>query len=105
MNLKEIFKDALPIISRFAPSVGAAIGGPFGAAAGAAIPLLASTFDTQTADLKGLVSKIISDPDAESKLKSCEIEHLSWANLLDEVHNLTRAEINIKLEWEPEKYN
>jgi hypothetical protein len=100
MKLKELFSDALPIISKFAPSIGAAIGGPVGLASGYAIPILASAFGAHPTDVRGLVQKIVNDSEAQSKLEGLEHEHGDWiCALVDSVGNLSKAEIHINLEW------
>ncbi len=101
MNIKELFKDALPLISKFAPSVGGAIGGPLGIAAGYVIPLLANAFDTKPTDIPALVSKIMFDADAKSKLQGIETEHGDWICAMQEsMSKLTKAEVTINLEWQ-----
>lgn len=101
MILGEIFTEAMPIIEKFAPSLGAAIGGPFGHAAGSIIPWLAKAFESDPTDLKQLVANILKDPDAETKLNKIETLHGPWLkHLIDKANNLSKAEINIKLEWQ-----
>jgi hypothetical protein len=100
MKIKELFVDALPIIEKFSPTIGAAIGGPVGAATGYIIPLLASAFSVHPSDIPGLVAKIVADPDAQKKLSEIEDEHGDWIDTLqDSVSNLISAEINVKLGW------
>lgn len=100
MKLKELFSDSLPIIEKFAPSVGTAIGGPVGIAAGYAIPLLASAFGSKPSNIREIASKILTDADAQSKLEEIEHEHGDWiCTLTDSLGNLSRAEIHINLEW------
>ena len=104
MNMKELFSDALPIINKFAPTIGTALGGPFGFAAGYLIPVLAKAFDAHPTNLAGLAHAIINDPNTEDKLKEIEHEHCDWlCTTLDSVSNLASAEINIKLNWQTEK--
>lgn len=100
MKIKEAFIDALPIIEKFAPSVGAAIGGPLGFASGYIIPILASAFDAKPTDIKQLVSNIITDPRMQSKLESIEQDHGDWlSSLTDNLDRLVTAEFNVKLAW------
>ena len=104
MKFKEMFNDVLPIITSVAPTIGAAIGGPVGAATGYVIPILASAFGVHSTDVKGLVDKIANNGEAQNILASLEREHGDWVNsMMDTVANLSKAEINIKLEWQPEK--
>lgn len=98
MNLKEIFKNALPVISNSAPIVGNAIGGPFGVAASYIIPVLAHAFDGNLSDLPDLAQKIADDPNAPAKLTVIEQEHGSWITSLPNlVNELSSAELSIKL--------
>jgi len=106
MKLKELFEDALPIITKFAPTVGTALGGQFGFAAGYLIPILAKAFGSHPTNLPELAHNIITDPNTEDKLKQIEHEHCDWlCTTLDSVSNLASAEINIKLNWQTEKGN
>lgn len=101
--LKDKFKDVLPIISKFAPSIASAIGGPFGMAAGYIIPILANAFGTNPGDINGIVHQLMNDPMAESKLEDLEHEHGDWlCTLTQSVSNLVKANINISLEWQPD---
>lgn len=104
MNIKELFNDVLPVLEKFAPSIGAAIGGPFALAAGYAVPLLASAFDTHPSNIKQIVEKIIQDPDAaKMKLENMENEYGDWiTSLMRSVNNLLKAEVNVRLEWKGE---
>ena len=100
MNVKELFSDALPIISKFAPSIGGAISGPVGIAAGYIVPVLASAFGAPSTNISDIVSKILNDPDAQEKLQVIEHDHGSWlCGIMDSVNNLTKADIHITLEW------
>ncbi len=100
MNIKDLFRDALPTIKEFAPVIASAIGGPFGVAAGYVIPVLATAFGGSSKDVPGLVSKIMSDPDASTKLSLCEEDHSGWLTaLMTSVNNLSSAEVNIKVHW------
>lgn len=102
MNIKDVFRDAIPLVEKFAPTIGAAIGGPIGAAAGAVIPILANVFDGHPNDIPGLVQRILTDSDASNKLQSLENEHHDWlCSMMDTVQSLVKAEISIKLEWQP----
>ena len=101
MKLTELFSDVLPLIQKVAPTIGAAIGGPIGLAAGYVIPVLANAFDAHPTNVKQLVSNILADPNAQSKLQDIESEHANWlSSLMDSVNNLSHAEVNIKLDWQ-----
>lgn len=100
-TLKEIFKDALPIIEKVAPTVAGAIGGPFGIAAGYVIPILSSAFGSDAGHLDKLASNIFADPGAEDKLKNIENQYGNWiSGLMMSVNHLADAEINVKLKWQ-----
>lgn len=100
MNIKELLIEALPIIKNFAPSIGAAIGGPVGLTAGTALHILANTFESTPSNPLQLVEKIVKDPDSQKKLEKVEQEHGEWlSSLMDSVDTLSKAEFNIKLEW------
>lgn len=102
MNIKEMFKEVLPLISKYSPTISAAIGGPYGFAIGYLIPILAKTFNCDPQNIAGLVKNIINDPDAQSKLESIEHDHCDWlCSIMDNVDRLSNAEINIKLSWSP----
>jgi hypothetical protein len=104
MKFKELFKDALPLITKFAPSIAGAIGGPVGIAAGYVVPILANAFGTHPTNIAGLVQQIVSDPNTQGKLEALEVDHGDWIeSLLDTTERLTSAEINIKLGWSEQK--
>ncbi len=106
MKLKELLGDAFPIIAKFAPSIGAAIGGPMGFAAGYLLPVLANTFNAHPTNMQELVTNILNDPNTQGKLESIEHEHGDWlCTTLDSIGNLAEAEINIKLKWQTDKEN
>lgn len=100
-SIKDIFKDAMPVIKDAAPILGGLIGGPTGLVLGNLVPLLATAFGTHPANLGDLVTAIMNDPHAPAKLKSVEDMHSDWlSTMLDSVSGLTEAEINIKLKWD-----
>jgi len=100
MNLKEVFKDALPVIYNAAPIVGGAIGGTFGVAASYIIPILAHAFDGNLSDLPALAQKISNDPRAPEKLALIEKEQGNWiASLPKLLNDLSSAELSIKLDF------
>lgn len=104
MKLNELFSEALPIISKFAPTIGAAIGGPFGAAAGYVIPILANSFGVHPTQIKDLVNEIVTNTDSQVKLQTLECEHADWLNqIISNTNNLTNAKIHIELAWQQDK--
>lgn len=104
MKFKELFSDALPLIQKFAPTIGAAIGGPMGLATGYVIPILANAFGSKPNDFKDLVKNILNDSHAQEKLESIEHEHGDWVcTLMDSVNNLSSMKINIELTWQSDK--
>jgi hypothetical protein len=101
MMLPLVLQEALPIITQFAPKIGGAIGGPVGIAAAYIIPILAQVFSSSPGDLKQLATNILKDPDASTKLETVEHEHGDWVcAMIDSVSTLSKAEINVKLEWQ-----
>jgi hypothetical protein len=99
-GMREVFKDALPIIKKFAPTIGAAIGGPVGVATGYILPLLATAFDSNTSDLKHIADTIINDPLAADKLGALEHEHCDFlCSMVGTMDRLMSVEINVKLNW------
>lgn len=102
LSIKYLLNDALPIVTKFAPNIGAAIGGPVGAATGIVVPLLANAFGVHPSDIGGLAKKILTDTEAKGKLESVEAEHGDWVNgLMDSIGNLASAKVNIELTWQP----
>lgn len=100
MKLKDVLADALPVIAHYAPTLAAAFSNPLGTACGYVVPLLASAFGSGTSNLSGLVKNILNDPKAESKLAQLETDHKDILNqLMQDVNDLTSAEISIKLNW------
>lgn len=106
ISFKALLTDSLPIIQEAAPSIAAAIGGPFGFAAGYILPILAQTFSTAPHDMKTLANNIYNDPDASSKLEKLENEHGTLlSSMMEGMNTLSTAEINVKLHWQPHHGN
>jgi hypothetical protein len=104
MNIKELFKDALPLIVKFAPTLGSAIGGPVGMAAGYVIPVLASAFESSPSDIKSLAQTIVDDPNSQQKLAELEKMHGDViATMFNTMEHLASAKLNIELTWQPEQ--
>ena len=104
MNLKDKFRDALPLLEKFAPTIAGTIGGPYGMAAGYIIPILAAAFGAHPTDINGIITQILQDPQAQGKLEELEHEHGDWlCTLTESVSNLIKAEIHISLEWQPQQ--
>ena len=104
VNYAQIFREILPVLQKFAPTLAAIVGGPAGIATGFVIPLLANAFklDFKPGSLSGLVSSILSASDAPEKLNAIEKEHAPWLSaMMDETGKLAKAEISVKLEWQP----
>ena len=98
--IKEVLKDAIPIIETFAPSIAGVLGGPVGVAAGIALPLLAKALNANPSDLPGLVHSIVSDPSVGDKLKALEAEHGGWlSGLAKEFPQPSHVEITVKLDF------
>lgn len=107
MNLEDIFRDALPIINKFAPSVAYALGGSVGAATSFIISLLSNAYSVNPSDLPGLANKIANDPASETILRQLEQTNAaSNANnneVVSKDTHLSSAEINVKLQFEEDK--
>ena len=100
INAKDLLIDALPIIKQFAPTIGAAIGGPIGMAAGYVIPVLANAFEGNPDNLKDLSQKIISHPQCKDILCTLENNHNTFLSQINNaINELAKAEITVKLEW------
>jgi len=98
--IKEGLKDAIPLIEKFAPAIASLIGGVPGIAASSALSLLNSAFNSNSSDLPGLATKILSDPNVESKLQELNNTHGTWLTYVENLKKLKKAEININLEWD-----
>lgn len=100
MRLNEVFREALPVIQRVAPSVAAAIGGPIGMAADYIFPILANAFGVSTAEPTQVVQAILSHDGSENTLAKVEQEHCDvLCGIMNSMTHLSQAEINIKLSW------
>jgi hypothetical protein len=100
MNARELFKESLPLIEKFAPNIAAAITRPVSFAFGYILPILANAFDAHPTDITQISANIINDPDAQKKLEQIKHEHSDF--LCTAIHSfdrLTSAEINIKVGW------
>lgn len=103
-NFNEALEEAMPIIEKMAPSVAAAIGGPFGIALTAFVNLINmfyaypnNTFPAEfPTTFKPFVDKIINDEDSVDKLKKMEEDQGSWLTGL--LKSYQKAEIDIKVE-------
>ena len=97
----EILKDAVPIITRFAPTVANAFLGNFSFGLNFLIPALARAFGLAPNDISNLVQKIISDEKAPDILSKMESEHKDWiSKLIPPVQSLSKAEVSIKMEFD-----
>jgi hypothetical protein len=99
-GLGTLFENALPLLNQFAPTIGATLAGPPGFAAGYIIPLLAHAFSALPKNAKEISDAILADKDAASKLRDLEFNHAGILSALgDSISSLSKAEINVKLEW------
>lgn len=95
-ELKKLMHNALPIIERFSPIIGSAIGGIPGFALGHLIPLLAKTFGADPNDPNDVANAILSDSNAGEKLKALEAEHCdSLCQIMKNLHDTKSAELSI----------
>lgn len=98
--IKSIFKEAIPTLEKFSPTIAAAIGGPPGLAISFVIPMLAKAFGADSHNLNDIVKAIVKDVDAPIKLEALEHQNHDWlCAIMDSVNNLVAAEINIRLDW------
>jgi hypothetical protein len=101
--VSEVFNDVMPIIRKASPLLAGLIGGPAGVVLSHIIPILADAFEAHPDNLKELVDNILKDPDAQKKLCKIEGAHKDkFAALADNANNLSEAEINIKLKFQPD---
>lgn len=101
INLSEVLHEALPLVEKFAPTIGSILGGIPGLASGSALSLLSKAFDTNPSNIHKLGEAIVNDPDAADKLADLDNQHGTWLSYIENIKNLAKAEINIKLEWQP----
>jgi len=100
MKIVEIFKEAMPIIEKFSPTIAGALGGPWGLAASYIFPILAKTFGTESMDYKLMEQNIVNDPDAPNKLSALEDIHKDILNSVwKDLHSVTQAEIRVILSF------
>jgi hypothetical protein len=101
MKIKELLNDALPIISNYAPTIASVITGHVGIAAGFIISILANAFSVHPNGITGLSAQINNDPENQEKLEKLEKEFGGLiGDLINTSNSLSKAEINIKLEWD-----
>lgn len=106
MKLKDALKDIFPLIEQYAPTIARSIGGPFGMAAQYALPLLINVFNPDKPGIDSLIKSMAVDPAAPGKLIEMEEAHKDFLSLfMQNVNTLAKAEINIKLEWQPDSPN
>jgi hypothetical protein len=97
---KDVLEDAFPLIEKFAPALGSAIGGPPGFALGFVINTLFGTFNTRSHDIKQLINDMKSDPNVGDKLQAIEKDCLDIINNVPtNLNQLKGCKINIELEW------
>lgn len=100
MKIKELLNDALPIISNFAPTLAAVITGHVGIATGFIVSILANAFSLHPSSIATLSSQINNDPENKGKLEKLEQEFGGLIREMIPTQLLSKAEINIKLEWD-----
>jgi hypothetical protein len=87
MSLKELIDDVLPFIVDHAPTIGAAISGNKGVAAGYALALLADAFGVHQANPSVIPIFIKSNPNAEERLKNLEDNYKHCIAMLHDMDN------------------
>lgn len=95
MNIEDVFRDALPIINRFAPSIAYTLGNGVGAGINFVISLLSNAYSVNPANLPELASKISSNPESEHILKELEQK-----NTIHNNSHLASVEMNLKLQFD-----
>ncbi len=101
MDYKKLFQDALAIISKVAPAIGEAIGGPGGMATGYIIPILAQAFGVKPNDMGGLLTNIINDPDSETKLSDINKQHCGiLCSMTEGWKHPSEIDLNIAIKWD-----
>lgn len=95
---KELLKDAWPLIEKGAPILAGALGSPVaGIGASLAINMLGSAFGVNPNNIDELKNAIINHPLSNDLLADVENGFsVFFKNRLP-----LKAEINVKLEWEP----
>ncbi len=100
MNLISVFKDVLPLLRQYAPTIAHAIGGPSGLVINFIVPLLAKTFNSDVHNISDLVKNINTDQNSADKLKTIEQEHAQFIqDLLAQMNHIESAELNLKIQW------
>lgn len=95
-NAKEILKDALPLIEKFAPSIAAIIGGPTAeAVANFIIHMFLQNFNVNSSNVGDLSTAIINHPQVEEKLATIENEHADFLNTMTHPPSCHVPHINV----------
>lgn len=102
---KQILQDIFPILEKVAPTFATALGSPIaGVASTFALSILANKFGLNPKDVAKLPEVINADPECNDKL--CEIENTfaDWfKNNAQQIKSPSKAEINVKVEWDNAK--
>ncbi len=97
--MKDIFKDALPILEEVAPMIARLIGGYPAIAAEYLLPALTKVVGSH-GDVGQLAKDIVSKDFAQQCIKDFEHEHSDVLHsLLENINKLSSAEINLKLNF------
>jgi hypothetical protein len=81
--------DLISLVSKSAPSLGLALGGPMGGVVGG---LIASAFGADQKDHQEIIQKINSDPEAALKLRSIEYQHQQTLAQINAQNYLTEVD-------------
>lgn len=81
--------DLISMVSKFAPAIGTALGGPLG---GMAVSALASRFNVAD-DVAAVTKAIMADPEAEAKIK--QLEHDKFKAILADKNSAREREMAI----------
>lgn len=102
--IKSLLAEAFPIIEKFAPTLGIALGGAPGFAAGYILPLLANAFGSSPKDIGSIAKNILSNNNTPNILKDLESSHGDWlSTLATDIPQMTSGEISINLKWDNSK--
>lgn len=98
--IKDLFKDAWPIIETAAPSLARVFGGAPVMAINFLLPLIYKAFNVEAGNLPQLINSILNNTDASVKLESIEHEHGDWmCSMLDSIGQLESLEFSVKINW------
>jgi len=84
-----VMNELISMVSKFAPAIGTALGGPLG---GVAVSALASRLGVAD-EVEAVTKAIMADPEAEAKIK--QLEHDKFKAILQDKANARQREANV----------